>query len=176
MATEILTEFASDEPIGEPPWLRAVRRLVRRPTAMIGVAVMVLFILAAVAAPLLAPYDPLATNWAAVRKTPSAAHLFGTDEIGRVLARIIWGGRASLLAGLVSVILALAFGVPIGLASGYVGGVLDGTVMRFIDAMLAIPFLILAIALAAFLGPSLTNAMIGRSHRRVHKLSRCRHQ
>jgi peptide/nickel transport system permease protein len=161
MATEILTGIASDEPIGEPPWLRAVRRLVRRPTAMIGVAVIVLFILAAVAAPLLAPYDPLATNWAAVRKAPSAAHLFGTDEIGRdVLARIIWGGRASLLAGLVSVMLALAFGVPIGLVSGYVGGVLDGTVMRFIDAMLAIPFLILAIALAAFLGPSLTNAMI----------------
>jgi ABC-type dipeptide/oligopeptide/nickel transport system permease subunit len=161
MATEILAGIATDEPVGEPPWVRAVRRVVRRPTAMIGVAVAVLFILAAVAAPLLAPYDPLATNWAAVRKAPSALHLFGTDEIGRdVLSRIIWGGRASLLAGLVSVLLALAVGVPIGLISGYVGGVLDGTLMRFIDAMLAIPFLILAIALAAFLGPSLTNAMI----------------
>jgi peptide/nickel transport system permease protein len=161
MATEILAGIATDEPVGEPPWLRAVRRLVRHPTAMIGVAVAVLFILAAVAAPLLAPYDPLATNWAAVRKAPSAVHLFGTDEIGRdVLSRIIWGGRASLLAGLVSVLLALAVGVPTGLISGYVGGVLDGTLMRFIDAMLAIPFLILAIALAAFLGPSLTNAMI----------------
>jgi peptide/nickel transport system permease protein len=88
-------------------------------------------------------------------------HLFGTDEIGRdVLARVIWGSRASLLAGLVSVMLALALSVPIGLVSGYVGGILDGTIMRLIDAMLAIPFLILAIALAAFLGPSLTNAMI----------------
>src|SRR5262249_49837745 len=118
MATGIPTAIASDEPIGEPPWLRAVRRLVRRPTAMIGVAVIVSFILAAVGAPVLAPYDPLATNWAAVRKAPSAVHLFGTDEIGRdVLARIIWGGRASLLAGLVSALLALAFGVPIGLVS-----------------------------------------------------------
>jgi peptide/nickel transport system permease protein len=161
MAAPVLTGIAPDEPVGERPWLRAVRHLVRRRAAMIGVAVAVLFILAAIAAPLLAPYDPLATNWAAVRKAPSVAHLFGTDEIGRdVLARIIWGGRASLLAGLVSVMLALAVGVPVGLISGYVGGALDGAVMRLIDAMLAIPFLILAIALAAFLGPSLTNAMI----------------
>ena len=128
---------------------------------MIGLAVALFFILLAMAAPLLAPYDPLATNWAAARKAPSVTHLFGTDEIGRdVLARIIWGSRASLLAGLVSVMLALALGVPIGLVSGYVGGILDGTIMRLIDAMLAIPFLVLAIALAAFLGPSLTNAMI----------------
>jgi len=137
MAAEILTGIAPDEPVGEPPWLRAVRRLVRRRAAMIGVAVAVLFMLTAIAAPLLAPYDPLATNWAAVRKAPSASHLFGTDEIGRdVLARIIWGGRASLLAGLVSVMLALAVGVPVGLISGYVGGVLDGAIMRLIDAML----------------------------------------
>jgi len=161
MTAQILEALPAEEPVGEPPWLRALRRLVRRRAAMIGLALVVFFILLAAAAPLVAPYDPLATSWAAVRKPPSAAHLFGTDEIGRdVLARIIWGSRASLLAGLVSVMLALAVGVPIGLVSGYSGGALDGTVMRFIDAMLAIPFLILAIALAAFLGPSLTNAMI----------------
>jgi peptide/nickel transport system permease protein len=96
-----------------------------------------------------------------VRKPPSALHWFGTDEIGRdVLARVIWGARASLLAGLVSVSLALAAGVPIGLVSGYCGGIVDATLMRLVDAMLAIPFLILAIALAAFLGPDLINAMI----------------
>jgi peptide/nickel transport system permease protein len=96
-----------------------------------------------------------------VRKPPSMVHLFGTDEIGRdILARIIWGGRASLMAGIVSVSLALVIGVPIGLLTGYAGGIVDGTIMRLIDAMLAIPFLILAIALAAFLGPNLTNAMI----------------
>jgi peptide/nickel transport system permease protein len=161
MATETLTGLPAEESIGEPPWRRAVRQLVKRRAAMIGLAVVVFFILLAAAAPLVSPYDPLATSWATVRKAPSAAHLFGTDEIGRdVLARIIWGSRASLLAGLVSVMLALAVGVPIGLVSGYVGGALDATVMRVIDAMLAIPFLILAIALAAFLGPSLTNAMI----------------
>jgi peptide/nickel transport system permease protein len=161
MTAQTLDGLPTPEAIGEPPWLRALRRLVKRRAAMIGLSVVVFFILLAAAAPLVAPYDPLATSWAMVRKAPSAAHLFGTDEIGRdVLARIIWGSRASLLAGLVSVMLALAVGVPIGLVSGYVGGVLDGTAMRIIDAMLAIPFLILAIALAAFLGPSLTNAMI----------------
>jgi peptide/nickel transport system permease protein len=161
MTAQILEARPAEEAIGEPPWRRALRQLVKRRGAMIGLAIVVFFILLAAAAPLVSPYDPLATNWATVRKAPSAAHLFGTDEIGRdVLARIIWGSRASRLAGLVSVMLALAVGVPIGLVSGYVGGALDATVMRIIDAMLAIPFLILAIALAAFLGPSLTNAMI----------------
>jgi len=161
MTAQILEVLSAEETIGEPPWLRAVRRLVKRRAAMIGLGVVVFFILIAAAAPLVSPYDPLATSWTAVRKAPSVAHLFGTDEIGRdVLARIIWGSRASLLAGLVSVMLALAVGVPIGLVSGYVGGALDALVMRIIDAMLAIPFLILAIALAAFLGPSLSNAMI----------------
>jgi peptide/nickel transport system permease protein len=163
MTTEALARLAPEqqEDSGEPPWQRALRRLAKRRAAMVGLAVVVFFIVLAAGAPLISPYDPLATSWAAVRKAPSAAHWFGTDEIGRdVLARIVWGSRASLLAGIVSVSLALAVGVPLGLVSGYVGGVLDGTVMRLIDAMLAIPFLILAIALAAFLGPSLTNAMI----------------
>jgi peptide/nickel transport system permease protein len=161
MTAQTLEALPVEEPIGEAPWRRALRQLVKRRAAMIGLAVVVFFILLAAAAPLVSPYDPLATNWATVRKAPTAAHPFGTDEIGRdVLARIIWGSRASLLAGLVSVMLALAVGVPIGLVTGYVGGALDATVMRIIDAMLAIPFLILAIALAAFLGPSLSNAMI----------------
>ncbi|MBL8669038.1 MAG: ABC transporter permease, partial [Alphaproteobacteria bacterium] len=108
-----------------------------------------------------APHDPMATNFLAVRKPPSATYLLGTDEIGRdVLARILYGARASLLAGVVSVAIALAAGVPLGLLAGYAGGWIDGLLMRMVDAMLACPFLILAIALAAFLGPSLTNAMI----------------
>jgi peptide/nickel transport system permease protein len=150
-----------DAGLGEPPWRRALRRLMRGRAALAGLAIVVLFVALALLAPLVAPYDPLATDWLMVRKAPSLAHWFGTDEIGRdVLARVVWGSRASLLAGVVSVSLALAIGVPLGLVSGYLGGVLDGILMRLIDAMLAIPFLILAIALAAFLGPSLTNAMI----------------
>ena len=122
---------------------------------------MVFFVAVALAAPLVAPFDPLATDWRAVRKPPSALHFFGTDELGRdVLARLIWGARASLMAGLVSVSIAVTVAVPLGLVSGYLGGAVDALLMRVVDAMLAIPFLILSIALAAFLGPSLTNAMI----------------
>jgi peptide/nickel transport system permease protein len=143
------------------PGRRALKRLARRRGAMVGLGVVVFFILAALLAGVLSPDDPLATSWSAVRKAPSAAHWFGTDEIGRdVLSRVIFGTRASLLAGVVSVSIALAFGVPIGLTAGYLGGWVDALISRMTDAMLACPFLILAIALAAFLGPSLTNAMI----------------
>ena len=143
------------------PARRALLRLVRRRGAMLGLAIVFAFVLLAFFAPLIAPQDPLQTSWSAVRKAPSAQYLFGTDEIGRdVLSRVIWGARASLLAGLVSVSIAMALGVPIGLLAGYMGGWVDGVISRFTDAMLAVPFLILAIALAAFLGPSLTNAML----------------
>jgi peptide/nickel transport system permease protein len=143
------------------PARRALLRLLRRRGAMFGLAVVVFFVLIALFASSVAPQDPLQASWSAVRKAPSAQYLFGTDEIGRdVLSRVVWGARASLLAGLVSVCIAMALGVPAGLLAGYVGGWVDGLISRFTDAMLAVPFLILAIALAAFLGPSLTNAMI----------------
>ena len=159
MSADVLD--TADAAVGERPWRLAVRRLAQQRAALIGLAVVLFFIAIAVAATLLAPYDPLATDWRAVRKPPSDLHFFGTDELGRdVLARLIWGARASLMAGLVSVSIAVAVAVPLGLVSGYLGGAVDGLMMRMVDAMLAIPFLILAIALAAFLGPNLTNAMI----------------
>jgi peptide/nickel transport system permease protein len=143
------------------PGARALHRLVRRKGAMAGLCVIVFFVTLAIFAPWISPQDPLATSWSAIRKAPSAAHWFGTDEIGRdELARVIWGARASLLAGMVSVLISLALGVPIGLLAGYAGRWTDMLISRVTDAMLACPFLILAIALAAFLGPSLTNAMI----------------
>jgi peptide/nickel transport system permease protein len=143
------------------PWKRAWRRLRRRRGALIGLAVVLAFVALAVFAPWAAPQDPIATSWGAIRKAPSAEHWFGTDEIGRdVFARVVWGTRASLLAGVVSVSISLMLGVPIGLAAGFIGGWVDALISRITDAFLACPFLILAIALAAFLGPSLTNAMI----------------
>ncbi len=145
----------------DTPGRRALRRLLRRRGAMLGLVIVLAFIVLAIFAPLIAPYDPVATSWSAVRTAPSAEYWFGTDEIGRdVLSRVVWGARASLLAGLVSVCISMALGVPIGLLAAYVGGWTDGLISRFTDSMLAVPFLILAIALAAFLGPSLTNAMI----------------
>jgi peptide/nickel transport system permease protein len=128
---------------------------------MVGAVLALSFILMAVLAPLVAPYDPVATDWSAVRKAPSLLHLMGTDDLGRdVLSRVIFAARASMGAGVVAVSIALALGVPIGLVSGYVGGLIDAVLMRMADAMLACPFLILAIALASFLGRNLTNAMI----------------
>ncbi|HWX63568.1 ABC transporter permease [Bradyrhizobium sp.] len=145
----------------ESPSRRALRRLVKRKGAVLGFIVLAIFIVLALLAPLLAPYDPIATSWTLVRKPPSALHWFGTDDLGRdVLTRVIYGARASLLAGAISIGIALAVGVPLGLLSGYRGGFIDALISRMTDAMLACPSLILAIAFAAFLGPSLGNAMI----------------
>jgi peptide/nickel transport system permease protein len=138
-----------------------VRRFQRRPVAVAGLVVIVLFVMVAVLAPVIAPYDPIATSWTAIRKAPSFAHWMGTDENGRdVLSRVIFGAQASLLAGVVSVLIAAGIGVPAGLAAGFAGSWIDAVLSRVVDAMLACPFLILAIALAAFLGPDLMNAMI----------------
>ena len=126
-----------------------------------GLAVIACFVLLAVLAPWVTPYDPIAQSWMTVRKAPSALHWFGTDEVGRdVLTRVVFGARASLMAGVISIAIALTIGVPLGLIAGYLGGFVDALISRLTDAMLACPFLILAIALAAFLGPSLGNAMI----------------
>jgi peptide/nickel transport system permease protein len=138
-----------------------IKRLLKRSGAIFGLTVVAFFVLIALLAPWIAPHDPLATSWGAVRQAPGAAYPFGADELGRdVLSRIIWGARASILAGLVSVCISLSLGVPIGMLAGYLGRWVDALISRITDAMLACPFLILAIALAAFLGPSLTNAMI----------------
>ena len=154
--------LSAPAPAARPgPWLAAWRRLRRRPAAMFGLVVVLLFTSMALLAPWLGLQDPIATSWGAIRKAPSAAHWFGTDEIGRdVFARVVWGTQASLLAGVVSVSISLLIGVPLGLLAGFVGGWVDMVIARITDAFLACPFLILAIALAAFLGPSLSNAMM----------------
>jgi peptide/nickel transport system permease protein len=147
--------------VPQSPARLALRRFLHRPVAVAGLAIIVVFVVVAVSAPVLAPYDPIATSWTAIRKAPSLAHWMGTDENGRdVLSRVIFGARASLMAGVVSVLIAGAIGVPTGLLAGFSGGWVDSVLSRITDAMLACPFLILAIALAAFLGPNLTNAMI----------------
>jgi len=159
MSTTVATPASVER--GESPARRAVRRFLHHRIAVFGLAVIVVFVAVALLAPWIAPYDPVQTSWTAIRKAPSAAHWFGTDENGRdVLSRVIWGARASLMAGVVSVLVAVAIGVPIGLIAGFAGGWTDAVLSRIADAMLSVPFLILAIALAAFLGPALENAMI----------------
>jgi peptide/nickel transport system permease protein len=148
-------------PAAQSPRKLAVKRFCRRPAALAGLFVVVVFIVTALAAPWIAPFDPIKTSWTAIRKAPGALYWMGTDENGRdVLSRVIWGARASMMAGVISVCIAAGIGVPAGLIAGFVGGKTDMLLSRVVDTMLAVPNLILAIALAAFLGPSLQNAMI----------------
>ncbi len=140
---------------------RGLAAFLRNRAAVVGALVVVLFAGCALLAPELAPFDPLKTNFLLIRKAPSALHWLGTDDLGRdILSRLIYGARASLLAGCISVAIALGVGVPIGLVSGYFGGWTDAILSRVVEALLSCPFLVLAIALGAFLGPSLGNAMI----------------
>jgi len=140
---------------------RGWRRALRRPPAVAGAAVVLLFAATAVGAPWIAPSDPVRTNWSQIRKAPSWAHPFGTDDLGRDnISRVIWGTRISMQAGVLSILLAMAIGVPAGLVAGYYRGIFDQLIMRLTDAWLSFPFLILAIGLVTILGPSLTNATL----------------
>src|SRR5258705_4224358 len=132
----------------ESPARRALRRLVKRKGAVVGLVVIAVFIVLAVFAPWIVPYDPIATSWTAVRKPPSALHWFGTDDLGRdILGRVIYGARASLMAGAISVGIALGIGVPFGLLSGYRGGFIDSLIHRITEAITAFPVLSLSISL-----------------------------
>ncbi len=155
------TRITADPVLTARPENRVWKKFRSHKSALFGGCLVAFFVLIALAAPILPIPDPMATDWGAVRKAPSWDHWMGTDEIGRdVMSRMIWGAQASLLAGVVSVGIAVLLGVPLGLVAGYFGGWTDAVISRCTEALLAAPFLILAIALAAFLGPSLTNAMI----------------
>ena len=150
----------ASEPLRARRW-KVLRRAARARLAPFGGAVMLLAILIALAAPLLAPYDPLAQNLGNTLARPGRAHLLGTDNVGRdVLSRVIWGTRVSLVAGLVSVALAVVAGTLLGILAGYFGGRVDGFVMRLMDAVLSFPPLVLALALGAVLGAGLTGVLL----------------
>ena len=137
------------------------RRFLRRPAAVGSLAVVVGVILAAVFARWVAPYAPGETDFEALLAPPSREHLLGTDELGRdTLSRIIWGARASIQAGFFATVIAMAIAVPIGLVAGYYRGRIDTVIARVTDVLLAFPFLILAVGLAAIFGPSLLNATL----------------
>ncbi|MFD3564326.1 ABC transporter permease [Streptomyces sp. NPDC058686] len=138
--------------------LRALRK---NRLAMTGGVIAGVFVLAALFAPLVAPYDPAQPDFGNVLAAPDWSHWLGTDDLGRdQLSRVVFGARASMQVGVLAVILAFVVGVPLGLLAGYFGKVADSVVSRVTDTMLAFPFLVLAVGLAAVLGPSLTNATI----------------
>ncbi len=146
-------------------WSDAWRRLVRNPGAIVGFALVALFVLTAIFAPLIAPYDPRATDVSLVSDGccpgPSADHWFGVDQLGRdEFSRVVYGARFSLLIGVVAVSVGVSIGLLLGSVSGFFGGKTDSVIMRLMDIMLSIPGLLMAIGIAAMLGPGLFSIMI----------------
>jgi peptide/nickel transport system permease protein len=163
---------APPRPWAEREWVVLLARLIRRRTALFGMAVVAVVILTAVFAPALSPFDPLEQDISQRLKEPGwqdaqgRVHPLGTDHLGRdILARIIYGSRIALLVGLSAVIISGVLGMLIGLVAGYFGGRVDDFLMRLADVQLAFPFILLAIAVIGVLGPSLRNiiAVIGVS-------------
>ena len=145
----------------ESPLRRSLRALRRNRMAMLGMAVILFWVVVAIAAPIIAPKDPLAQDVMRRLEPPSSEHLFGTDELGRdVFSRVVYGTRISLPVGFVVIGFALLTGSLLGALAAYVGGALDLVVMRVADITMAFPSIVLALAIAAVLGPSLRNAVI----------------
>jgi peptide/nickel transport system permease protein len=143
------------------PWTAARRRFVRSRTGLAGALVLIVVIAAAVFAPQIAPYNPTRQDFRVEHEPPSLTHLMGTDEFGRdVLSRVIYGAQASLQAGAVAASIALIIGLALGMLAAYYGGATDNVIMRVMDVLLAFPYILLAIAVVAILGPGLRNAMI----------------
>ena len=157
------TPMISSPRVDEPGfWRESWYQLTRNRAAMAGLIVIAFFAFLAIFAPLLAPADPLKQTISA-RMTPpfTDGYVLGTDDLGRdLLSRIIYGGRISLIIGVVSVGISLVLGVALGIVAGYFGGWADKAIMRLIDIMLAFPYILLTIVIVAVLGPSLINAMV----------------
>lgn len=143
------------------PRRRWLKRALRQPAILVGSIILLIFLLAASLAPVLSPADPLAQNVVAGLRPPSAAHIFGTDKLGRdILSRMLYGARISLVVGIAVVAFASVIGSLLGVIAGYAGGWADEALMRITDIFFAFPALILAMAIAGALGPSLRNALI----------------
>ena len=137
-----------------------VQQFRRSHAGLAGAGLVCGFLVLTAIAPLLAPYDPIAPDFATVLAPPSWRHPFGTDDIGRdILSRVVYGSRISLQAGLITVGIALAVGLPLGLAAGFLGGRVDNLVMRGIEVILSFPTLVLALGITAILGPKLIHAL-----------------
>ncbi|KAF0818974.1 MULTISPECIES: nickel transporter permease [unclassified Cytobacillus] len=137
------------------------KALINNKMSLVGGSIVLLYIILAVLAPLISPYDPYEIDLVNKLQPPSADHIMGTDDKGRdILSRILYGSQLSLAVGFVSVFIGALFGIVLGIISGYYGGWVDTIIMRFIDVLLAFPGLLLALAIVSALGPSLINVMI----------------
>jgi ABC-type dipeptide/oligopeptide/nickel transport system permease subunit len=161
MVTVPLERAAQQEPLRRRKHKQFIANLFGVRLVGAGVVLLGIVVVCALFANVIAPYDPTAQDYSTVAQGPSAQHLLGTDDLGRdVLSRIVYGSRVSLQVGAIAVSIAVLLGGTLGLLAGYVGGVTDDVIMRFVDAVQAFPGLILALALAAALGPGVGNVMI----------------
>jgi peptide/nickel transport system permease protein len=159
MAQASLPKTLSQSP--DSPLRRSLRSLRRNPMAMLGLFIIVFWAVAAITAPFMPMRDPIAQTILDRLQPPSAEYWFGTDELGRdVFSRVIYGARISLPIGFVVILFAVIVGSLVGASAGYLGGTYDLLIMRLADITLAFPSIVLALAIAAVLGPSLTNALI----------------
>jgi len=156
-----LAVSAEQLPVRKSGLRRFVKAFFSRPVVLVCVAVLAVAVVTAIFAPLIAPYDPNEQNLAESLKQPSAEHWLGTDMLGRdVLSRVVYGTRISLAVGFVVVFIAGVLGMSLGLLSGYVGGWVDTVLMRVMDAMIAVPMIVLAMALGAVLGGGIVNVIL----------------
>ncbi|MCE5209827.1 MAG: ABC transporter permease [Chloroflexi bacterium] len=156
---EELTRGREMKPVN--PWVDKLRQMAHNKFALIGLTILVFLALIAIFAPVVAPYDPIKMDLNNSLQPPNSEHLLGTDKLGRdMLSRLIYGSRISLTIGFIVEGIALLLGVTLGAVAGYFGGIIDNIIMRIVDVVIAFPFLILAIAIVAIVGPSLTNMML----------------
>ncbi len=163
---ENIIELTSDEELSKTVkpksfYSLAFRQIIRNRLAILGFVVLCLLVFSAIFADLITPYDPYETNYSNYKQPPSAEHFIGTDELGRdVFSRLIYGTRISLMIGVIVAVISMSIGVPLGAIAGYYGGIWDLIIMRVVDVLMAFPFIVLAIAMVAVIGPSLINMML----------------
>lgn len=156
---EELTRGRELKPVN--PIVDKLRQIIHNKFALIGLTILILLAIVAICAPMIAPYNPDKMDLNNSLQPPSSDHLLGTDKLGRdVLSRLIFGSRISLTVGFIVEGIALVIGITLGAVSGFFGGLVDNIIMRVVDVVIAFPFLILAIAIVAIVGPSLTNMML----------------
>ena len=138
-----------------------IRKFKKNKRAVIGLYVVIIFIILAIVAPLISPFNPVEQNMSERLQSPSLSHIFGTDEFGRdIFSRVLYGTRISLATGVISVLVAVVFGVIFGTLSGYFGGIIDTIIMRIMDIFMAFPSFLLALAIVSVLGPGMVNVMV----------------
>lgn len=161
VTVQVATKTAEPVYQRRSPWALMVRRFKKNKRALVGLWMVVIFVVLAVFARAIAPYDPLEQDMNVILQPPSASHLFGTDEYGRdILSRIIYGAQISLMIGIVGVLISVVVGVGLGTISGYFGGKADMFIMRIMDIFMAFPSFLLALAIVSVLGPGMVNVMI----------------